>query len=301
MDASMGQAGPGCMDIATKYAFLPTERGKPFRLSFAGPKTNLAPTMKNSLLRLSLLLALLCALPARADELADANALFAKKAYPQALQLYTKLGNAGNAEAQLHVGEMYLYGEAGAVDLAKADLWFKKSAAKGNKTAVAALEMMKQRELRAADIALWTTKYDGSEFRSGKYRCTAPRFPDVSKMNDEIQAISTRMNKWEECYNEGVRNLNDHAPLAKLIPKDVADLMTKEEAEQARAHLQEVYERLAEDMRVSSKLVLADFAAWRDATDKYVNEHNRIVKSAPTPERQAEIDARKQNYAPPTK
>ena len=90
-------------------------------------------------------LTLLLAGAACADELADANALFQKKAYPQALQLYTKLANAGNAEAQLHLGEMYWYGEAGAIDEAKADAWFRKSAAKGNKTAAAALEVMKQR------------------------------------------------------------------------------------------------------------------------------------------------------------
>ena len=62
-------------------------------------------------------LGLLFAGLAHADELADANALFQKKAYPQALQLYTKLANAGNAEAQLHLGEMYWYGEAGAIDM----------------------------------------------------------------------------------------------------------------------------------------------------------------------------------------
>jgi TPR repeat protein len=252
--------------------------------------------MKKTLFAASLALALSLAAPAFADELADANALMAKKAYPQALALYSKLGNAGNAEAALHAGEMFLYGEAGSVDMAKAEMWFKKSAAKGNKTAVAALEMMTQRVLHADDIALWTTRFDGSEFKSGKYRCPAPRFPDVSKLNEDILAISARMEKWQACYNDFVRNLNDKAPFAKLIPKEIAALMTKEEAEQAASHLKEVYERLAEDARVSSQLVLADFGVWRDATDKYVAEHNRIVQSGPTAERQKELDARKENY-----
>ena len=66
-------------------------------------------------------LSLLFASVALADELTDANALFQKKSYPQALQLYTKLATAGNAEAQLHLGEMYWYGEAGAIDNAKAE------------------------------------------------------------------------------------------------------------------------------------------------------------------------------------
>ena len=217
---------------------------------------------------------------ANADPIADANALFAKKSYPEAMQAYTKLANAGNAEAQLHLGEMHLYGEAGAVDLAKAEAWFKKSAAKGNKTAIGALEMMKRREARRADIEYWTSKYDGAELKSGKYRCVAPRIPAMSKQNDEIEAVGARVTAWQECFNAFVQNLNDSSPLTKLIPKDIADLLTKDENEKAAKHLAQVHANLAEEARVSSKLLLADFAAWRDATDKYVIEHNQMIKAS---------------------
>lgn len=241
-----------------------------------GTRASLDPVMKKYLFCLTLLLSG----AACATELADANALFAKKAYPQAMQAYTKLANAGNAEAQLHLGEMHLYGEAGAVDLGKAEAWFKKSAAKGNKTAIASLEMMKRRETRRADIEYWTSKYDGAELKSGKYRCAAPRIPALSKQNDEIDAIGAKMAAWQECYNGFVQNLNASSPLTKLIPKDIAGLLTKDENEQAAKHLAQVQANLAEEARVSSKLVLSDFAVWRDATDKYVTEHNQMVKAA---------------------
>lgn len=65
-----------------------------------------------------LCLTMLLGVPALADDLADANKLLENKAYPQALAAFTKLANAGNAEAQFHLGEMYWYGEAGSVDLA---------------------------------------------------------------------------------------------------------------------------------------------------------------------------------------
>ena len=215
-----------------------------------------------------------------ADDIAAANALFAKKSYPQALQMYTKLANAGNAEAQLHMGEMYLYGEAGAVDLAKAESWFKKSAAKGNRTAVAALEMMKQREVRKQDIAYWMSKYDGAELRAGPNRCPVPRVPAMSKQNDEIAAISAKVATWQACYNTFVENINAAAPLTKLIPKDIADLMTKDEMATATTHLGEVYKRVVEEARVEQKLFLADFTVWRDATDAYVGAHNAMTKDA---------------------
>jgi TPR repeat protein len=253
--------------------------------------------MKKTLFCLSLLLSGM----ACADELADANALFAKKSYPQALQIYTKLANAGNAEAQLHLGEMYFYGEAGSVDPVKADGWLKKAAAKGNKTAVSVLEMIRQRGLRRAEIDYWISKYDGAELRSGKYRCPPPRIPAISKMNEEITAVAAKVETWQNCYNDFVRNLNDSAPLTKKVPKEIADLMTKDELEKSRLYLVEVHAQMAEEARVNAKLVLADFSVWRDATDKYVDEHNRMVKGAPSSERQKEIDARKQNYAAPAK
>lgn len=230
--------------------------------------------MKKYLFCLTLLL---CG-AAQADDLSSANALFAKKEYAQALQLYTKAANAGNAEAQLHMGEMYLYGEAGSIDLAKAESWFKKSAAKGNKTAVGALEMMKQRELRKDDIAYWTSKYDGADLISGKYRCPAPRIPAMSKVNDEIAAISAKVQAWQVCYNGFVENINAASPLTKRIPKDVADLLTKDEHAAATIYLAAVQSRIVEEARIASKLLLADYAVWRDATGAYVAEHNRMIK-----------------------
>lgn len=232
--------------------------------------------MKKTLFCLSLLLSG----AAYADGLADANALFAKKSYPEALQMYTKLANGGNAEAQLHMGEMYLYGEAGAIDLVKAETWFKKSAAKGNKTAIAALEMMKQRQLRKADIEYWMSKYDGAEFKTGTFRCVAPRLPAVSKQNEEIDAVTKKVNAWKTCYNDAANGLNAANPLTQRIPKDVADLMTKDEMATATTYLGTVFSNLIEEARVSSKLFMADYTVWRDATDAYVTENNRIVKEA---------------------
>jgi TPR repeat protein len=243
-------------------------------------------------------LTVLLAGAACADELADANALFQKKSYPQALQLYTKLANAGNVEAQQHLGEMYWYGEAGATDEAKAEVWFRKAAAKGNKVALAALEVMKQRVTRRAEIDYWLSKYDGAELKSGQFSCPAPRIPAISKTNDEIDAVGARISAWQECYNAFALHLNDVSPLIKLIPADVSALMNKQEAEQAGRYLDGVQERISGDAKVKSQMVLADFAAWRNATDAWVREHNEIIRGAPSAERQQDIDARKRNYAP---
>jgi hypothetical protein len=238
------------------------------------------PVMKTVLLCAALLL---CG-TALADELADADALFAKKAYPEALQKYTKLANAGNVDAQQHLGGMYFYGEAGTVDMDKAALWWGKAAARGNKVALASLDMMKGRTAHRADIDYWLTQYDGSDLMSGDYRCPAPHFPAVSKVNEEIDRYSGKMKEWEACHNRAVKHLNASLPLATLIPQDITKLMTRDESEKANAHLKEVGDRVTEDIKVAGNMVLADYNAWRAATEDYVKEHNEIIAHAPPPD-----------------
>ena len=236
--------------------------------------------------------ALLMSSAVRADELADADALFAKKAYPEALQKYTKLANAGNVTAQQHLGEMYFYGEAGAVDLDKATVWFQKAAAKGNKVAVASLDLMAKRQQRRKDLDYWISQYDGSDIRTDEYRCPAPRFPSVSKLNDEIDRVAAKMKDWQACYNGYVEHLNASMPLMKRMPEDVSKLLTKPEYEQAEAHMKQVQEGLTEDAKVNGKLVMADYNVWRLATEAYINEHNLILKNSPPTEEELE-EARK--------
>ena len=104
------------------------------------------------------------------------------------------------------------------------------------------------------------------------------------------------MKTWQDCYNRYVEHLNAVTPLTKRIPDDIRKLMTKAEIETASAHLNAVQEGLSEDAKISAKMVVADFTVWRDATDAYVSQHNEIVKNAPTPEREKELEARKNNY-----
>lgn len=225
-------------------------------------------------------LSLLVSGAAFAGELEDANALFEKKDYAGALKIYTRLADAGNPEAQQLLGQMYWYGEAGQVDEVKARALFEKSSAKGNKIAQASLGVMEQRVVRRADIDYWMKGYDGSDLKSGEFRCPAPRIPASSRMNDEIERVSAAVTSWQNCYNKMVTNLNESSPLSKRIPEDIARLMNKQETEAAHAHLERVRMNIAEEAKVNSKLILADYAAWRGATEAYVEQHNATVKKA---------------------
>lgn len=220
--------------------------------------------------------------------LADADAAFARKAYPEALQKYTRLANAGNPTAQQHLGEMYFYGEAGSVDLNQASAWFTKAAAKGNAVAAASLDLIKQREGRRKDLDWWISGYDGADLRTDEFRCPPPRFPAVSKINEEIDSVSARMKSWQECHNRYADHLVASSPLVKHIPEDIRKLMSKAELEQATAHMNQVQEGLVEDAKVGAKLVMADYNVWRHATEAYIAEHNDILKNSPPSEEDLE-------------
>jgi uncharacterized protein len=233
--------------------------------------------MKRAMLSLALLLSLSGF--ARADELADANALLAKKAYPQALQLFTKLANAGNSEAQLRLGEMYWYGEGVGLDRAKGDALFAQAAAKGLPEAKAAAGLSAQRAARMADIAHWSTRYDGAELRSGAFECKAPPIPAQSTEQREIKTTTEALNHWSACYNGFVANIAAAMPPGKAIPADVAELMSEAELSQAREHLDKVYARVLADAKKDADATLARRDAWHRATANYVAKANESVEA----------------------
>ena len=210
-----------------------------------------------------------------ADDLSDANKALTAKSYPQALQLYTKLAAAGNAEARFRLGEMYWYGQGVAVDRAKGDALFAQAAAAGIADAKTAMTRTARRAERSADIAYWTEKYDGADLTSGQYRCDRPAIPAVSTSNDEIASTGKAYNAWTACYNGMIANLSDAMPPGKRIPADILDLMTETEFDKSRTHLERVYARVADTTQAGAAEVVAQHGAWEKATVAYVADTNK--------------------------
>jgi hypothetical protein len=135
-------------------------------------------------------------------------------------------------------------------------------------------------DAQRAEIDFWLTKYDAAELRAGPHRCPAPRFPSVSKQNDEIEAVNARMIEWRDCYNAFANYVNALPLPEERIPAAVRARMSKEELAQAKAHILEAQAFVVDSAGVNAKVVLADFDAWRNATEAYVKEHNIIVKAS---------------------
>ncbi len=224
--------------------------------------------------RLLFVLLLAASATAMADQLDDANKLIEAKSYAQAIALLTKLSDAGNTNAQLRLGQVYWYGEGVPVDRARGDALFAKAAAAGNADAKIAMGMTAARSQHLQDIEYWTTKYDGADLASGQFACQAPAIPARSLTRPEVVAISKAVGDYRNCYNGFVRNLDASMPAGKRIPVEIADLMTDQEMNQARAHLDQVYSRVAANTKAGADKTIAAYDSWHNETMLYMRQKN---------------------------
>ncbi|HEU4853007.1 MAG TPA: sel1 repeat family protein [Telluria sp.] len=160
-------------------------------------------------------------------------------------------------------------------------------------------ELAQKREARKAEIEHWLTRYDGYELKDGKFACRSPRIPAISKDNAEITAVGEKVTAWQHCYNAFVDNLNKQEPPEQRIPKDVFELMTPAEREQAIARIKSVKSEIGLTASVKAKTIMADYDAWRAATEAWVDEHNKTTKQIQEQNR-GDYELRRNNGVPKT-
>lgn len=227
---------------------------------------------------------------AYADEFSDAQKSWDNKDYTRAFQGFTKLANAGNAAAQLQLGEMYGYGEGTAEDATQASYWLKKSITGGNTDAAAALAIHQERSERKADIARYTVSFDGGV---NKYNCPHPAIPEVSMTNASISEVTANVNVWTECYNRFVANLNSSMPISKTIPADILKLMSAEEFDRATKLISKTHEEMALKAEKDAEIIAAENIKWKEKTEQYVKGANDEATMRQTVlERNNALDAR---------
>lgn len=219
-----------------------------------------------------------------ADELANAAQALTTKHYPEALATYTRLAQAGNPEAALRLGEMYWYGEGVALDRAHGDALFAKAVAGGSKAAAAATGLSSLREQQLPAIAYWTAGYDGADLTAGAFHCVAPAQPKLSETKRSVAAVSASNDAYIACYNGFIDNLLSAMPPGTRIPGDIAVLMSESELGQAREHISKVYAAVAAREKRVADQVVANRAAWVDATLSYFStemlRESRYVQDA---------------------
>ena len=230
--------------------------------------------MKKRLLS-ALLLSLLCT-SVFADELADGVKAWEKQDFAQAHKVFSRLAQAGNAEAQLLLGEMYGYGEGVPEDMPQAQRWLKQAQAGGNKDAAASLATMAERATHKDDIAYYVN-YTGAELSLEKAGCVKPALPELSKTRVEIKAVDASVRQWRACYEGFAAKLNSLLPAGKAIPVDTAKLMSLVELQRARSAMDQAYAAIAADAGKQAEQLQSANTAWFVNSEKYANAQVRII------------------------
>ena len=200
---------------------------------------------------------------AMAGDLETADTLLKAKAYDKALPIYTKLAQAGDTEAQFRLGEMYWYGDGAAVDLAAANTWLQKAAQRGHQGAIESLEVLKQRQVRSADIAYWTGGQAGGRVEVSGYDCAAPALPKDAKSRESMRDAANRYKEWQVCYDGFAARINAQARATPQIPEDILKLMTPREAEQAYTRLNGNFTQTIARAEREAMRITGEYMAWQ--------------------------------------
>ncbi len=200
---------------------------------------------------------------AMAGELERADKLLQAKAYDKAFPIYIALAQAGDTEAQFRVGEMYWYGDGTAMDLTAANTWLYKAAQRGHKGAIESLDVLKQRQVRGADIVYWTSGQAGQRVEVSGYDCAAPVLSKDAKTKESIREAASRYKEWQACYDSFAARINAQVRLVPQIPEDVLKLMTPREAEQAYTRLTGEFAQAIARAEREAMRITGGYMAWQ--------------------------------------
>lgn len=215
---------------------------------------------------------------AHAGELEDAQKLWDDKQFYKSFQIFNKLAQEGNVKAQWQLGEMYGFGEGTEEDAKKAEYWLEQAAAQGSAEAVTSLSVVKKRQTHLADIAYYTTKFDGANASYASFGCIHPVIPERSTTNEEISEVNASIIKWTECYNRFVVNLSNVAAPEKTISSSILPLMNNEEFKKSAVLIGKVYEDIWINANQMEKIISQKINSWKMATEKFVAENNAAAK-----------------------
>lgn len=201
----------------------------------------------------------------------EANRMRDKKEWQKANALYQMLADKGSAEAQFALGEMYWRGNGVPTDTKIATDWFKKAASNGSPTAEKYLALIREREKRLADIAYYADQYDAKEWAFSEMKCTRPDFGAPAQNSIDLENMIYVINEFASCFNNYGERLNSHKGLDKILPNEIARLMTNEELDRA---LNRQVRTLA-TIRLTASLIAEDFTLekrhWEMRTREYFN------------------------------
>lgn len=227
-----------------------------------------------------------------ADQLADANRAWEQQNFAEAVRIYQQLAQAGNPQAQLLLGEMVGFGEGTPEDADKAEALVRQAQAAGHPEAAAMLMTLQQRRAHKPDIARYVDQYDGQEVRLD---CPRPVFPETSGSRASVDQAFDTMKKWSACYEAYRARLAALLPAGKVIPLEIANVMSVAELTSARQRIDRAYSAVNAAAQAEAEQVLASNDDWLKRTKVAIAARVTSEQSL-TESRLRDLEQRNANY-----
>lgn len=192
----------------------------------------------------------------------------------------SRLAASGDSGAMLRLGEMYWYGDGLTIDRDKADELFRKAAKAGNPNAQAALRLTPDRQARLSDIAYWTETITARQLTGTEFNCKGPAFPLFSDIRVDAVKVVKSYEAYRTCYNGYVEKLFGDLPTVRRIPADVSLLMSEDEFDRARAHIDALVAATVADLQRLSAPVLTERDRWVAHSLSYITTQELRRNSA---------------------
>lgn len=212
---------------------------------------------------------------ASADELSDAQRLWENKEFYKSFQIFTKLAESGNVNAQVQLGEMYGFGEGTQEDITKAAYWLQQAVAKGHPEAAESLSLVQERQKHRSDIAYYVNSFDGGNAVYAKFNCARPQIPARSTTNEEVAEVNSGINAWTECYGRYIVNFRNVITPEKTIRPEILRLMNNDEFNRATLLIGKVYAGMAAETDELARGVEGESIAWKNATEDFARKNNQ--------------------------
>ena len=177
---------------------------------------------------------------------------------------------AGDSDAMMRLGELYWYGDGLPLDRDKGDALFRRAAAAGNPGAAEALQRSGARQQRLAEIAYWTGGITARQLPGAEFDCKGPEFPTYSDIRVDAAKVVASYENYRTCYNSYVDKLFGDLPTVRRIPADLAALMSDDEFEQARVHVDALVASTVATLKQRSAPVLAERDRWVERSIAYI-------------------------------
>jgi hypothetical protein len=121
-----------------------------------------------------------------------------------------------------------------------------------------------QRLAHLADIAYYTTQYDGADIALARFNCGRA---------GGMHAAAPERAAWLACYERFVANYNAALPVGRSIPADVVDVMTDAELAAAQQRMNQVFVQIAQAARQQADAVAPAQGGW----DGKAGAHDLVV------------------------